>query len=227
MKRYGPTPPYPRNEIEWVPKPGCCGFHGARQPAAPHVLRRAPHAHGRAQSDRGGRCPRLGQIEIGNLNVFPQGCWLWPEDTDYDGVRGRIGNRNYFNRNLMLGACRLIEIGDDNMFGPDTCITDSNRTCGAGITQGHAKINEGRVRIGNSCWIGAKTIILRDVKLGDGCVVGSGAVVTHSFPPDSVVVGVPARVLKVRRPEMTTGVADPLPEYRESSIRLRNRGQIA
>jgi hypothetical protein len=107
------------------------GSAWASQPPPSGIRPRARDAHRRAQSDGGWcRCRRLGQIEIGNLNAFTQGCWLWPEVTDYDGVRIRICNRNYFNRNLMLDACGLIEIGDDNMFGGDTYITDSNHTFG-------------------------------------------------------------------------------------------------
>ena len=145
----------------------------------------------------GGRCRRLANIEIGDFNAFTQGCWLWPEDLDYDGIRIHIGNRNYFNRNVMLDACGRIEIGDDNMFGPDVYITDSNHTFGVGVTPGHAPMAIGRVRIGNRCWIGAKAVILKDVTLGDGCVVGAGAVVTRSFAAGSVIAGVPARVLQV------------------------------
>ena len=140
-----------------------------------------------------GRCRRLGQIEIGNLNAFTQGSWLWPEDTDHDGVRIRIGDRNYFNRNVMLDACGLIEIGDDNMFGPDIYVTDSDHSFGESISPAQAPMKKGRVKIGNRCWIGAKAIILKDVELGDGCVVGAGAVVTRSVPPNSVVTGIPAR----------------------------------
>ena len=54
----------------------------------------------------------------------------------------------------------------------------------------------GSVLIGNGCWIGAKAVILKDVTLGDCCVVAAGAVVTRSFPEGSVVAGVPARLLK-------------------------------
>ena len=143
----------------------------------------------------GGRCRRLEQIEIGGYNAFTQGCWLWPVDTPHDGTRIRIGNGNYFNRNVMIDACGCVEIGDDNMFGPDIYITDSNHMPVAGKSPKELPMHVGRVRIGNQCWIGAKAIILKDVELGDGCVVGAGAVVTKSFPAGSVIVGVPGCAL--------------------------------
>src|SRR5215469_16518684 len=79
----------------------------------------------------GGRVRRCNQISIGDNNAFTQGCWLWPEDTDFAGVRIRIGNFNYFNRNLMIDACGSVVIGDRNMFGPDVYIADSNHQYGA------------------------------------------------------------------------------------------------
>ena len=140
----------------------------------------------------GGRCRRLSQIQIGSSNAFSQGCWLWPLDEQHDGTRIQIGDGNYFNRNLMIAACGLVEIGDGNMFGPDVYIADSNHTFGAELSPKAAPMRRGSVRIGNHCWIGAKAIILKDVELGDHCVVGAGAVVTKSFPTGSRIGGVPA-----------------------------------
>src|ERR1051325_9034625 len=144
----------------------------------------------RNRMEGGGRCRRLKQIEIGSYNAFTQGCWLWPLDAHYDGIRIRIGNRNYFNRNVMIDACGQVEIGNENMFGPDIYITDSNHTFGAGLVPHTQPMQVGHVKIGNRCWIGAKAIILKDVELGDGCVVAAGAAVTKSFPAISLVGGV-------------------------------------
>ena len=142
------------------------------------------------------RCRRLAQIKLGENNAFTEGCWLWPIDAPYDGIRIRIGNSNYFNRDVMIDACGYVEIGDENMFGPDIYITDSNHTFGHTISPSAQPMQVGYVKIGNRCWIGAKAIILKDVELGNCCVVAAGAVVTRSFPAYSVVAGVPAKLIE-------------------------------
>lgn len=52
--------------------------------------------------------------------------------------------------------------------------------------------------IGNDVWIGANAIIMSGVKVGDGSVIGAGAIVTKDVEPYSVVVGIPAKVIKKR-----------------------------
>lgn len=52
--------------------------------------------------------------------------------------------------------------------------------------------------IGNDVWIGANVIIRKGVKLGDGCVVGAGAVVVKDVKPYEIVGGVPAKHIKWR-----------------------------
>ena len=54
----------------------------------------------------------------------------------------------------------------------------------------------GKIVIENDAWIGAGAIIMPEVTLGEGAVVGAGAVVTKDVPPYTVVVGVPARPIK-------------------------------
>jgi acetyltransferase-like isoleucine patch superfamily enzyme len=54
------------------------------------------------------------------------------------------------------------------------------------------------VIIEDGCWLGANVTILKGVTLGRGCVVAAGAVVTNSFPPYSIIAGVPARLIKMR-----------------------------
>ena len=55
------------------------------------------------------------------------------------------------------------------------------------------------VMIGDNVWIGTRVIIQPGVVIGSHSIIGSGAVVTKSIPEHSVVVGVPARVIKKRK----------------------------
>ena len=56
----------------------------------------------------------------------------------------------------------------------------------------------GRIIIGNACWLGDNCTVLRDVHVGDGAVIGAGAVVTKDVPPFSIVAGIPAKVVRYR-----------------------------
>ncbi|MBS5021131.1 MAG: CatB-related O-acetyltransferase [Alistipes sp.] len=58
-----------------------------------------------------------------------------------------------------------------------------------------------KVRVGNDVWIGSRAMILGGVTVGDGAVVGAGAVVTKDVPAYAIVAGVPAKVIKYRFPE--------------------------
>ncbi len=57
------------------------------------------------------------------------------------------------------------------------------------------------VRVGNDVWIGSRAMILGGVTVGDGAVVGAGAVVTKDVPAYAIVAGVPAKVIKYRFPD--------------------------
>jgi len=58
--------------------------------------------------------------------------------------------------------------------------------------------NDLPVIIEDDVWIGANAVILKGVTLRRGSIVAAGAIVTKSFPPYSVIDGVPARLLKMR-----------------------------
>lgn len=55
--------------------------------------------------------------------------------------------------------------------------------------------------IGNDVWIGARVVILDGVKVGDGAVIATGAIVTKDVPPYAIVGGVPAKIIKYRASE--------------------------
>jgi acetyltransferase-like isoleucine patch superfamily enzyme len=55
-----------------------------------------------------------------------------------------------------------------------------------------------RVTIGHDVWIGTRSIIMGGVSIGNGAIIGAGAVVTKDVPPYAVVAGVPAKVVRYR-----------------------------
>ena len=56
-----------------------------------------------------------------------------------------------------------------------------------------------RVRIGHGCWIGARTVILPGVTIGDGAVIGAGSIVNRDVPADTLVAGAPVWVIRALR----------------------------
>jgi maltose O-acetyltransferase len=92
-------------------------------------------------------------------------------------------------------------IGNDVMMGPDVLIYTFNHDHdNVDIPMDRQGVTYSRVVIGDDVWIGARVIILAGVTIGPGSIVGAGAVVTRDVPPYSIVGGVPAKVLKNRKP---------------------------
>lgn len=96
-----------------------------------------------------------------------------------------------------------LTIGKKVIFGPHpTIITGDHRidVIGKYIMDSTEKLpeNDAPVVIEDDVWTGANVTILKGVTIGRGSVIAAGAVVTKSFPPYSIIGGVPAKVLKMR-----------------------------
>lgn len=93
-----------------------------------------------------------------------------------------------------------IIIGNYVMMGPECVIYTSghkfDRTDITIMEQGSTPPKS--VVIGDDVWIGRRVIIMPGVTIGNGCVIGAGAVVTKSIPDYSVAAGVPAKIIKKR-----------------------------
>lgn len=95
---------------------------------------------------------------------------------------------------LYIQAINGIEIGDDTMIAPGVRIISANHNLEDFSKHDHQE----PIRIGKDCWLGTNCVILPGVQLGDGVIVGAGAIVTKSFPANSVIAGVPAKIIKTQ-----------------------------
>ena len=109
------------------------------------------------------------------------------------------------------GSDCSIEIGDRSYLGPYVCMAGPGnikigKNCQIASHSGvyannhrdYGLSREG-IEIEDNCWIGSGVRILDGVTIGRGSVIGAGAVVTKNIPPDSIAVGVPAKVIKASK----------------------------
>lgn len=113
----------------------------------------------------------------------------------------KIGKNVFINRNCNFynywNEDAIIEIGDNVTIGFNvSLITASHDILDAEQRADHNKIVCKPITIGRGAWIGAHAIILPGVIIGDGAVVAAGAVVADNVSPNTVVGGVPAKIIK-------------------------------
>jgi virginiamycin A acetyltransferase len=108
-----------------------------------------------------------------------------------------LGENVYIGPRCHLG---LVTIGRDTLIGPAVHIPSGAQTHGTddpNMPIREQRHERKRITIGSGCWIGSAAVVMADV--GEGTVVGAGAVVTHPLPDYVVAVGVPAKVIRSRK----------------------------
>lgn len=108
----------------------------------------------------------------------------------FEGGSLTLGDHVNFNNDCEIYCSTKIDIGNDTIFSNGVVIRDSD------IHQIEGSVNTSPIKIGNHCWIGERAIILKGVTIGDGSVIGAGTIVTKDVPPNCLVVGNPAKVIK-------------------------------
>lgn len=108
-----------------------------------------------------------------------------------------IGNHVDIQQNVHITSGSRIEIGNGTLILPNVLITDIvHPYYDVHISPLNQKLETYAVSIGANCQIGMGARILPGITIGDGCIIGTNAVVTHSIPKYSVAVGIPAKVIK-------------------------------
>lgn len=126
--------------------------------------------------------------------IRPSGYW--------NGIIGaglHLGENSSIGANSYIGCVGIVTIGNSVLIGPSiTIIAEShNFDCTNDLICNQGVQSLGVV-IDDNVWIGANVTILDGVHIGKGSVIGAGAVVNKSIPPNSVAVGVPAKVIRNR-----------------------------
>ena len=118
-------------------------------------------------------------------------------DPDHPVIQ--IGHSSAVGRRSTISGIHHIEIGPNVLLGPGVFIADHSHGYDSpylpilqqGVTEG------GTVIIEEGCWFGHNSAVIVDkgkmLRIGKNSVIGANAVVTKSFPPNSVLVGLPAR----------------------------------
>ncbi|MDB4904558.1 MAG: putative acetyl transferase [Mucilaginibacter sp.] len=143
-------------------------------------------------------------ISLGNRVFIGKGGVLtawdqYKEDVFYPLIS--IGNNTEIGEDCHITAINSISIGSNVLLGKKITITDNSH--------GRTDINtlnlppierplysKGPVIIEDGVWIGDKATILANVRIGKNAIVGANALVTKNVPPNCVVGGVPAKILK-------------------------------
>lgn len=117
-----------------------------------------------------------------------------------------VGNNVSINYRCILNDCNSIVIGNDVLIAPGVQINTASHPTGLSdrlTPEWNSASGEYRWRtfakpvvIGDGCWIGANATIIGGVTIGDGAVIAAGAVVTKNVEPNTMVGGVPAKIIK-------------------------------
>lgn len=112
----------------------------------------------------------------------------------HKGAKLLLEGKGYINERTIIECADRIEIGKETIISSDVRISDTDVHTYIHTTE--EKVSISPIVIGRHVWIGRSAIILKGVHIGDNAIVAAGAVVTSDVPPNALVAGVPAKVVR-------------------------------
>lgn len=130
------------------------------------------------------RINKGGKLTLGKGAAIGERCLC----TVRTGAEVKIGSMSNLNSDCKIVSHERIEIGHNTIFGPNVLIYDHDHVYDpeTGVRRKEYKASE--IVIGNNCWIGAGSIILRGTHIGDNCLVGAGSIVKGDYPAGTKVI---------------------------------------
>ena len=110
-----------------------------------------------------------------------------------------IGDGAKLNYSCIIACHDRIGIGAGTEFGPSVYVYDHDHDFRAGLKENRFK--SAPVQIGENCWIGAHTVILRGTTIGNNCVIGAGSVVSGTIPDNTLFIQKRENTLKAYEAE--------------------------
>jgi maltose O-acetyltransferase len=129
------------------------------------------------------------------LNAVGEGTLVLPTFTCDYGYNISLGRNVFINYHCIFLDCAPIFIGDDVQIGPAVQLYTAQHPIDAQVRRSGLE-SASPIRIGNEVWLGGGAMVLPGVTVGDRSIVGAGSVVVRHVPPNSLVVGNPARIVR-------------------------------
>ena len=131
--------------------------------------------------------------ELWAINV-PESFGMFPPFYTDCGKNTHIGERVFINMGCKFQDQGGIYIDDDALIGHNATLCTLNHVQDPAQ---RASMEHAPIHIGKRVWLGANVTFLAGVRIGDNAIVAAGAVVTKNVPANTIVGGVPAKVIKM------------------------------